>query len=131
MACFLVPAAEAVVTGVAKKVVENKELASEAGEEAVTHVPFSVKLGWLFKMLIGGSVLLMFEHLWHGEVVPFFPFLSAMRDPEDAAEMFAEMGTVGVTMAVLITVVWVGMVLVSNAMEKRAASEAVAAEEDK
>lgn len=33
--------------------------------------------------------------------------------------MLHEMSTVGVTMAVLVTAVWVGMVLVSNAMAKR------------
>ncbi len=67
--------------------------------------------------------MLAFEHIWHGEVTAFFPFLTAMSDPADRAEMFHEMGTVGVSMALLITAVWVGMVLVSNAMERKAVSE--------
>ncbi len=66
----------------------------------------------------GGSALLAFEHVWHGEVVPWFPFLTAMSNPADTAEMLAEMGSIGVTMAVLITAVWGGMVLVTNSMEK-------------
>ena len=32
--------------------------------------------------------------------------------------MLSEMSTVGVTMAVLVTVVWIGMVLVSNLLVK-------------
>ena len=74
-------------------------------------------------MLWGGSILLMFEHIWHGEVVPWFPFLTNAVDPSDRAEMLREMGTVGVGMAVLITLVWVGMLVVSSAYEKRAYKE--------
>ena len=71
-------------------------------------------------MLWGGSVLLAFEHVWHGEVVPYFPFLTAASDPADAAEMLHEMGTAGVCMAAIVTVVWIGMLLVSKSLEKRA-----------
>ena len=81
--------------------------------------PIVRKLHWLTNMLWGGSVLLAFEHIWHGEVVPWFPFLTAMNDPGDAAEMFHEMSTVGVTMAILITFVWGCMVAVTNMIEKR------------
>ena len=69
-------------------------------------------------MLWGGSALLAFEHVWHGEVVPFFPFLTAVKDGE-ASEMLHEMATTGVTLAVIVTAVWSIMVLVSNAIEKR------------
>ena len=44
----------------------------------------------------------------------------AWADPADAAEMLHEMGTVGVSMAVLVTVVWLGMLGVSALIEKRA-----------
>ena len=63
--------------------------------------------------------LLAFEHLWHGEVVPFFPFLTAVADGETAG-MLQEMGTAGVSMAGLVTLIWVGMVAVTSAMEKKA-----------
>ena len=126
MACFLVSAAEAVVVTAVEKAEEKKELkVSEAGsEKEETAIPLSRKLKWLTYMLWGGAVLLMFEHIWHGEVVPWFPFLSAMSDPADAAEMFHEMATVGVAMAALITVVWVGMCIAANAIVKRSAKEA-------
>ena len=40
------------------------------------------------------------------------PFLTAMADPADTVEMLHEMATVGVGMAVLVTLVWVGMVII-------------------
>lgn len=92
--------------------------------EPAVRIPFSRKLKWLNHMLWGGSALLMFEHIWHGEVVPFFPFLTAMSNPEDTAEMLEEMSTVGVSMAILVTVVWLGIVWVTSIIEKRAEAEA-------
>lgn len=126
MACFLVPAAEAVITTIAAKVIKSKEkeeavkLSLEDGSvQEATKTKFSTKLGWLNKLLWGGSILLAFEHLWHGEVVPFFPFLTAVGNGE-TSEMLAEMGSAGVMMAVLVTVVWLGMLAVSSVIEKRA-----------
>ena len=119
MACFLVPAAEAVATSIAKIEVDKKEAAKQT-EQQETKIPFSTKLSWLRNMLWGGAVLLAFEHVWHGEVVPYFPFLTAASNPADKAEMLHEMATVGVTMAVIITVVWVCMLAVASVFEKRA-----------
>ena len=126
MAC--VPAAEAVVTTIATKVMKSKEGNPDTvkvqldGAELVEaeKIPFSRKLGWLNKLLWGGSALLAFEHVWHGEVVPWFPFLTAASNPADAAEMLHEMATAGVLMAVLVTAVWAGMLVVSSVIEKRA-----------
>ena len=123
MACFMVPAAEAVVTTIAAKVIKKREKSAESenkissGTEA-PRIKMSEKLGWLNMMLWGGSILLMFEHIWHGEVVPWFPFLTAASSPEDTSEMLHEMATVGVTMAVTVTAVWVCMVLAANAIMK-------------
>ena len=69
---------------------------------------------------MGGSFLLMFEHIWHGEIVPWFPFLSAMADQADMMEMFHEMATVGVCMALLITFVWAGICIVADRIVSRA-----------
>ena len=113
MACFTVPAAEAIITTVAQKVLKKSK-----GDN-----PFITKLGWLNKMLWGGSALLAFEHVWHGEVVPFFPFLTAVKDG-NAAEMLHEMATAGVSMALLVTAVWGIMVGVSNIIEKNADKKA-------
>ena len=127
MACFLVSAAEALITTAVTKVVEKNEKKqndlkiSFDGEkvESASRIPFSRKLKWLNRMLWGGSALLMFEHIWHGEVVPFFPFLTAASNAEDASEMLHEMATVGVSMAVLITAVWFVMCKVADALVKK------------
>lgn len=122
MACFLVSAAEAALVNVVEKAEEKKEQQSadmNTGREGEVTIPLSRKLKWLKYMLMGGAVLLVFEHIWHGEMVPWFPFLTAMNNPADAAEMFREMATVGVAMALLITVVWIGMCVAANAIVKR------------
>lgn len=115
MACFVVPAAEAIITTAAAKAVKKHEQENHC--EAAVHL--SEKLGWLNKMLWGGSALLAFEHVWHGEVTPFFPFLTAASNPVDAAEMLHEMATSGVAMSVLVTCVWIGIAAVSSVIEKR------------
>ena len=117
MACFLVPTTEAIITTVIKKV----------GDKNGSDNMFIKKMGWLNNMLWGGSALLAFEHVWHGEVTPWFPFLTAAADPADAAEMIHEMSTSGVAMAILVTLAWVVMVLVSNAIAKKKAPAAAKA----
>lgn len=125
MACFIVPAAEAVVTKVVEVVEEKREAAAEASgrDQADVRIPLSRKLSWLTWMLTGGAVLLMFEHVWHGEVVPYFPFLTAMYSPDATSEMLHEMATVGVAMAVLVTAVWAGICAAADAVVRRRAEE--------
>ena len=114
MACFTVPLAGAVAAGAAHKAMKK----SSAN-------PFVAKLPWLTKMAFGGSFLLAIEHIYHGEIIMTPPFLTAAKEgPEAMSEMFHEMATVGVSMAVLLGVVWVGMVLVSEAVAKRTRKEA-------
>lgn len=134
MACFLVGAAEAIVVTAASKAIKasesKKELAvrSKGGEKAVDAlrekqgIPWSRKLMWLAYLLWGGAFLLAYEHVWHGEVVPWFPFLTAMNDPGDTAEMLHEMSTVGVTMAVIVTVVWALLCVAADLILKRRAN---------
>ena len=70
-------------------------------------------------MLWGGSALLAFEHVWHGEVTPWFPFLTNAATPEQASEMLREMATSGVAMAVLVTLAWIAMVCISISISKK------------
>ena len=121
MACFVVPTAEAIVTTVVKKSIDKK-----SGETSEVKKPFIKKMNWLNNMLWGGSALLAFEHVWHGEVVPWFPFLTNAVTPVSAAEMLREMATSGVAMAVLVTAVWAGMVAVTNAIEKKPSAANIA-----
>ncbi len=129
MACVVVPAIEAVavtaaaqiIAHQAKKVVKSPlyVTCSEITEKANRKLEVSRKLMWLAKLLLGGSVLLIFEHVWHGEIVPWFPFFTAAASPETASVMLHEMMTVGVTMSVLVTLVWGAMLIVSALFEKR------------
>lgn len=114
MACFIVPATEAVITTVATKILKKK--GSESG------IRFSEKLKHLNGMLWGGSGLLAFEHLWHGEITPLFPFLTSASNPADTAEMLYEMGTSGVAMALVVTAVWAAGVIISDKIKKSSPS---------
>lgn len=117
MACFTVPLATAVAASAVKA----------ALPAAARKNPFVAKLGWLGRMMFGGSFLLAIEHVYHGEIIFTPPFLTAVRDG-DTAGMLREMATRGVAMAVLLVVVWVVMVAVSTAMERASAGRAAAGE---
>jgi hypothetical protein len=123
VACLLVPATEAVITTVIAKTVKTKENGGEGKEQS----PFLRRLNWLNTMLWGGSFLLLFEHIWHGEISPIFPFLTAASSPDTAAIMLREMATSGTAMSLLVTGVWALMVLATSAIEKKAESETVTA----
>lgn len=110
MACFIVPAAEAIITTAASEIMKKK--GSESG------IRFSEKLKHLNGMLWGGSGLLAFEHIWHGEITPLFPFLTSASNPADTAEMLYEMGTSGVAMSVIVTAVWAAGVIISDKIKK-------------
>ena len=116
MACFIAPVTEAVITTPVQKTVEKK------GSAKTKENPFLKKLRWLNNMLWGGSALLAFEPIWPGEVVPWFPFLTNAATPESASVMLHEIMTSGVAMAILVTAVWAGMVLVTSSLEKRETS---------
>ena len=119
MACFTAPLAEAIIVSAAKKVIAKKEKAAGTENASDGTILFSEKLGWLEKMLWGGSALLAFEHVWHGEIVPYFPFLTAAENPEDFAQMLREIAINGTGMALLVTAVWGVMLYVSKKLEKR------------
>ena len=114
MACFLVPTTEAIVTSVASKKLNAYVDESEASDLTIH---FIKNMKTLNSMLLGGSALLMIEHLWHGEITPFFPFLTAASSPQQFTAMLKEMATVGVTMALFVTFVWVVMTLVTFKMQ--------------
>ena len=110
MACFTAPLAAAIAAGIARRTVAHKE-SSET-------ISWATKLGWLEKLSFGGCTLLAFEHIWHGEIIFQFPFLTGVRDG-NAAEVLREIATVGGAMTALILAVWIGMLIVSSAIVKR------------
>ena len=111
MACFSAPLAAAVVTGVVRRA------AAKSPEQPGT-ISWATKLGWLEKLFFGGCALLAFEHVWHGEIIFQFPFLTGVRDG-NTAEVLKEIATVGGTMTALIFAIWIGMLVVSAAIVRR------------
>jgi len=120
MACFTAPLVEAVIVKAVEKSIEKK-----GSHESENKVPLARKIKWLSTMLFGGSALLAFEHIWHGEITAWFPFLTAMSNKEDTITMLKEIGTVGVSMAVLITAVWLIMCKVADTVLKNKPVEGV------
>lgn len=121
MACFVVPGAEALIAAAASKMIGRCE------EKGLIHndsaITLSENIGSLAKLCGGGSALLAFEHLWHGEITPFFPFITAAADPEQTSVMLHEMATSGVAMSLLVTAVWIGMTAVKSAAARKTAKE--------
>jgi hypothetical protein len=117
MACFVVPVGEAIVTTVIQKIVEHRE--HKAGEEkAHTGVTWGRRLSWLNKMLWGGSIMLVLDHIWNGEVIFRPPFFTAMETTGGLATMLREMATLGVAMAAAVTAVWGIIVVVAELKAK-------------
>ena len=122
MACFVVPMTEAIVVSVVKKAAQKKEakmaecerLPKTAKDLSRMHISWSRKLSWLNRMLWGGVLLLVIEHVWHGEVVPWPPFLTSMSNLRDMIAAFYEMASIGTSMAVFVTLVWVVMIVAAD-----------------
>jgi hypothetical protein len=97
MACFIAPMSLAVVTTVFRK-----------------KIPENLKIGWLNIMIWGGVIMLAVEHIAHGEIVLYPPFLTAMQTPAEIPVMLQEMATIGGTMTIAIISIWLVMVYVYN-----------------
>lgn len=95
MACFITPLVAAVV------VTAVQRLARRLGER--------LGLSVLGTILWGGALLLALEHAWHGELVPYPPFLTAMASPSDAAVAIHEIATAGVAMVLASVGLWGGV----------------------
>lgn len=104
MACFIVPMVLGIITLIIQKVAPG--LAKRA------------RLGALNALLWGGVILLAFEHIWHGEVVPWPPFLTAMANPSDIPAMLHEMATIGTAMSVAVALTWSSMLAIAHVMSR-------------
>lgn len=104
MACFLVPMVVALITTIVQK--SAKSLADR------------LKLWALNVMLWGGVILLMVEHMWHGELVPWPPFLTAMSNPLEISAMLHEIATIGTAMTMGIFLAWSAIVTISHYMPR-------------
>ena len=97
MACFIAPMSLAIVTTIFRK-----------------KIPENLKISWLNIMIWGGVIMLAIEHIAHGEVVLYPPFLTAMQTPAEILVMLQEMATIGGTMTIALVCIWLVMVFISQ-----------------
>ena len=107
MACFTAPMATAIITTIFRK-----------------KIPGKYHISWLNTMLWGGTAGLALEHIAHGEIVPYPPFLTAMANPADAAVMFHEIMTIGLGMLLACLTTWGVMLYVASYLEHYAKTKA-------
>jgi len=104
MACFIVPLVQAVATTIVRRQTRNH----------TSKNPFIQRLSQLETMLWGGSAMLIVDHVINGEVVPYYPFFTALASEGGALTMLQEMATVGLPMSLVVTLIWVVIVLKYN-----------------
>ena len=95
MCCFLVPLTQAIVTSVCRKSITQPRTV------------LGRHLSDLEKMLWGGSLMLIVDHVINGELTWRFPFFTALDSVGGSAVMLREMLTVGVPMSLALTGAWV------------------------
>ena len=104
MTCFIAPMTLGIVTTIFRK-----------------KIPENLKIGWLNIMIWGGVIMLAVEHIAHGEIVLFPPFLTAMQTPAEIPVMLQEMAIVGGTMTIAIVCIWMAMVYISQKISQKVA----------
>ena len=107
MACFIAPMALAIVTTIVQLLTRHSDIAHK------------LKLSLLNTMLWGGVALLAAEHVFHGEITAWAPYLTAMSSPADTAAMLSEIVSIGGAMTAAISITWIGTLAVTTLMTKR------------
>lgn len=102
MACFIVPLTQAIATTVYRRRLEKSSSSSAASSSAIG----TSSIKQLELMLWGGSAMLVVDHIISGELMPMFPFFSALLQDGGYFTMLREMLTVGVPMSLLVTGIW-------------------------
>lgn len=130
MGCFVAPVTEAIVVTAAALIVKHKEKKNADNMQGIAKEEkkdtISTRLLRLSKLLFGGGILLIFEHIWHGEVIPYFPFFTAATEGSEAVnEMLHEIATTGILMVVLCTLVWGVVEIIRYKLDKQNEKEAV------
>ena len=114
MSCFVVPLAQAVVTSAIRKSNEKNNRSN--------HSAFARHLPALEKMLWGGSVMLIVDHIINGEVTWRYPFFTALEEAGGLQVMLREMLTVGLPMSIVLTAVWAAYSILKERKEQKALS---------
>lgn len=125
MACFIVPLTQAVATTIYRRRLEKSTSSSAASssasapQQALSASSNAQALKQLELMLWGGSAMLIVDHIISGELMPVFPFFSALLTEGGTLTMLREMLTVGVPMSLLVTAIWGAMLALK--LRKKAA----------
>ena len=99
MCCFLVPMAQAVATTIYRHS-QRDSIASGNCNVLKHNIPA------LEKMLWGGSVMLIVDHIINGELSWAFPFFTALNEVGGAGVFLHELLVVGLPMSLVLTSVW-------------------------
>ena len=99
MSCFIVPLTQALATTAYRKRHE-KSINNPESSVLKRHLPA------LEKMLWGGSLMLVVDHVINGELSWRFPFFTALGVEGGFGVMLREMLTVGVPMSLALTAAW-------------------------
>ncbi len=99
MSCFVVPLLQAVATTVYRR--HNAGYRNNPDSTL-----FKRHLPALEKMLWGGSLMLVVDHVINGELSWRFPFFTALGVEGGLGVMLREMLTVGVPMSLALTAAW-------------------------
>lgn len=112
MACFVVPLLEAAAVSAFRKI-NAKKIDNPDASALMRHVPA------LEKMLWGGSLMLVVDHIINGELTWAFPFFTALSQEGGLQVVLREMLTVGVPMAAALTAAWAAWALLKEKDRKR------------
>jgi hypothetical protein len=112
MACFIVPLVQAIATTAYRK--HNSGSIESPGASILKR-----NLPALEKMLWGGTVMLIVDHIINGELTWRFPFFTALDQVGGGAVMLREMLTVGVPMSLVLTSVWAIWALVRESKKSK------------
>lgn len=113
MCCFVVPMAQAIATTVYRKVCGSR---IDSGNVFMRNIPA------LEKMLWGGTVMLIVDHIISGELSWQFPFFTALNAANGWSVLLEEMLGTGVPMSVVLTVVWMAYSVI---VERRKSASAL------
>ena len=112
MACFIVPMVQAIATSAYCRI-GSKSIASPDAS------PLHRNLPALEKMLWGGTIMLIVDHIISGELTWRFPFFTALNAEGGLHVMWQEMLTVGVPIALAATLVWVVYAVAKDARNRK------------
>ena len=99
MACFIVPMVQAIATTAYRRYIQ-KDSSRIEGSLLRHNIPA------LEKMLWGGTVMLIVDHVLSGELTWAFPFFTALTQTGGVKVFFHEILAVGIPMSLALTSVW-------------------------